>query len=169
MTWYALYTKPHNERLLEKRLLDAGYTAWCPVYPTIRQWSDRTKKGVAPAIPSYCLVALEDYKRDCSQVLDFPGAVRFLHLSGIPAVVREQEVVDLRSFLEGITKNMPGKKLQLGASVMVTRGAFNGRSGEVVSVQGLRVRISLPSLGLASTIELPASLLEQIHPIGATY
>src|SRR3546814_17900290 len=63
MPWYALYTKPRNEKKLTSLLQAKGMTAWCPMQETLKQWSDRRKKVKAPLISSYIFVKLEEIGR----------------------------------------------------------------------------------------------------------
>ncbi len=44
MNWYALYTKPRNEKKVEEQLLKMGLEAFCPKVTVVKQWSDRKKR-----------------------------------------------------------------------------------------------------------------------------
>ena len=54
MNWYALYTKPRNEKKVEEQLLKMGVEAFCPKVSVVKQWSDRKKKGESTADSFLC-------------------------------------------------------------------------------------------------------------------
>jgi hypothetical protein len=41
--WYALYTKPRNEKKVYSRLVEKGVEAFLPLQKRLKQWSDRKK------------------------------------------------------------------------------------------------------------------------------
>jgi hypothetical protein len=51
MEWFALYTKPRNEKKVTETLAALGIEVYCPLVTTIKQWSDRKKKVESPLIP----------------------------------------------------------------------------------------------------------------------
>jgi len=64
MTWYALYTKPKNEKKVTEQLQKSGIEVYCPMVTQIKQWSDRKKKTETPLIPSYVFVNIEEKNRN---------------------------------------------------------------------------------------------------------
>ena len=71
-----------------------------PVGEVVKQWSDRKKKVQEPVFPSYIFVNLQEYEQEQTNVLETPGAVRFLFWLKKPGVVREEEVEAIRQFLD---------------------------------------------------------------------
>src|SRR5690606_29574308 len=94
MPWYVLHTKPRNEKKVATRLEAMGITAYCPLRMEVRQWSDRKKQVSVPLLPSMILVQLQE--KDRAMVFQVPGAVRYLHWLGKPALVTQAEVEVLR-------------------------------------------------------------------------
>ena len=56
MEWYAIYTKPRNEKKVAENLAAIGIESYCPIVTTLKQWSDRKKMVETPLIPSYVFV-----------------------------------------------------------------------------------------------------------------
>src|SRR5690554_7279042 len=77
MKWYALYTRPRNEKKVVQGLTSLGIEVYCPMVTEVRQWSDRKKKVALPLIPSYVFVRIAETKR--SMVFEVPGVVRYLY------------------------------------------------------------------------------------------
>lgn len=42
--WYALYVRPHAERMVSESLRLKGYEEFVPYYRARRRWSDRVKE-----------------------------------------------------------------------------------------------------------------------------
>ena len=87
MNWYALYTKPRNEKKVEEQLLKMGVEAFCPKVSVVKQWSDRKKRVSQPLIPSYVFVKIKEQDRDL--VFSVSGVVRYLFFLGKPAIINE--------------------------------------------------------------------------------
>jgi transcription antitermination factor NusG len=97
--WFVLCTKPRNELKVKERLISIGIEVYTPVRIEVRQWSDRKKKVLVPLLPSMVLVSLQDNQLDI--VFEVPGVVRYLFEHGKRAKVSNQEVLAMRSYLEG--------------------------------------------------------------------
>ena len=44
MSWFAIYTRPKNEKKVTFSLEKMGIEAYCPMITQVKQWSDRKKK-----------------------------------------------------------------------------------------------------------------------------
>ena len=90
MNWYAIYTKPRNEKKVADKLEAIGIESYCPTITSIKQWSDRKKKVTSPVLPSYVFVKITEPRRN--EVFDVSGVVRYVFWLGKPAVIREEEI-----------------------------------------------------------------------------
>lgn len=167
MSWYVLYTKPKNERKTSSLLDLRGIQVYCPTQLVVRQWSDRKKKIEEPIFRSYVFVNMTDYARECSQVLETSGAVRFLWLNGKPGIVRDWEIEAIRLFL-GEYANIESRSIQQllpGDEVVINGGALNAQKGYVVRVRGNRASLRLHSLGIELTADVPVSALSLVESL----
>jgi transcriptional antiterminator RfaH len=133
--WYAVYTKPRSEKKLAMRLNQKSIEAYLPLRKTLKQWSDRKKLVEEPMISSYVFVKVnpENY----FEVLNTPGAVKFIWFSGKPAIIPEKQIQNLK-LLTGanIDIETASNDLPKGTHVRVVTGPLVGLTGELVSFAG---------------------------------
>lgn len=125
----------------------------------MRQWSDRRKKVRVPYFASYVFVRLTEAERN--RVFCHPGVLRYLYWQGQPAVVREEEIAMIRTYLEGREKHsVLVERLSEGDAVVLLRGPLKDRQARIEKVGPSRVRLVLPVLGYKIT-----TLLSDVAPI----
>lgn len=165
MPWYALYTKARNEKKLAELLIRKGFTAYCPMQETIKQWSDRRKKVKEPLIRSYVFVQLDDYEQESQQALETPGAVRFLWWLKKPAVVKDEEISRLTALLEGdqaqVYEVEALQSLEPGDRVKIVQGLWRENEGYLLRKEEKRVVLLIESLETVLTVKVPA---QQVSP-----
>ena len=71
LKWYALYTRSRFEKKAAERLTEQGIEAYVPLQRVMRQWSDRRKQVLEPAIRSYVFVRINHLHY--YNVLNTPG------------------------------------------------------------------------------------------------
>jgi transcription antitermination factor NusG len=150
MSWFALYTRPKNEKKVTQQLVNLGIEAYCPMVTQIQQWSDRKKKVEKPLISSYVFVNLEEMERN--KVFDVFGVVRYLFWLGKPAIIKEEEIIALKESLTGILTSFSVEVLQPGATITIPKGPFQGKEGVVTQVKKNNIRLVLKELGILITI-----------------
>ncbi|MEI6681837.1 MAG: UpxY family transcription antiterminator [Bacteroidota bacterium] len=131
--WYAVYTRSRSEKRLMELLSAKGIEAYVPLHKVVRQWSDRKKIVEEPLIRSYCFVKVEP--PDYYEVLNTPGAVRYVWFSGRPATIPEKQINLLKSItLSNVeTESLPDT-FRPGARVRVNGGPLKGLTGELVTI-----------------------------------
>lgn len=150
MNWYALLTKPRNELKVCDYLKNQGITAYAPSYIEVRQWSDRKKKLRVPYFPSYVFVRLCDAER--SRAFCHPGVLKYVYWQGKPAIIRDQELEMIQTYLEGREKHeILVEQLQIGDPVVLLRGGFKNRVAYVEQLGGAKVTLIFPALGFKIT------------------
>lgn len=159
MSWYVLYTKPRNEKKVTLRLKEKGITVFCPLKEEVRQWSDRKKKVSEPVFRSYIFVQLTDYKTEHVEVLTTPGSVRFLWWNGKPGVVREQEIMAIKDFLNDYKDAEITVSFKEGERITVKEGPLMDVQGNIITIRGNMAVLYLHSMGLNMTAKLPLQSL----------
>ena len=152
MPWYVLYTKPRNEKKVTLKLQELGFVVYCPLVTVVKQWSDRKKKVEEPLLPSYVFVQLDETNRD--QVFQVAGIVRYLYWLGKPAIVREEEIETLRSWLSGDSPKLQVEQLQRGTKITLKEGLFSGMDAVVKEHRGKKVQLILESLGIVVIMDV---------------
>jgi transcription antitermination factor NusG len=150
MPWFAIYTRPKNEKKVAEQLFKLGIDVYCPMVTQIKQWSDRKKKVESPLISSYVFVNLEE--KDRSSVFEVHGIVRYLYWLGKPAIIQDHEIALLRDNLKGILTSVEVEGLQPGDSLTISKGPFQGKEGVVSQVEKNKIRLVLKELGVLVTI-----------------
>jgi transcription antitermination factor NusG len=151
MNWYAIYTKPRNEKKVADSLNAMGIEAYCPVVTTLKQWSDRKKKVTAPVLPSYVFVCLDAAQRNI--VFQVAGVVRYVFWLGQPAIIRAIEIETLKKYLSDDYTAVVQTTLQRGDTLVVPAGPFKGQEGIVKSMTNSKIQLVLESLGILLTLE----------------
>jgi len=150
MPWFAIYTRPKNEKKVVAGLEKIGIEVYCPIVKQVKQWSDRKKKVEVPLINSYVFVNIEESARNI--VFEIPGVVRYLFWLGKPAVIQEQEIEVLKESLKGILSTVEVNGIQPGDNLTISNGPFQGKEGVVSQVEKNNIRLVLKELGVVITI-----------------
>jgi len=155
--WYALYTKSRSEKQLEEQLTKAGFEAYLPLQRVLKQWSDRKKWVEVPLFRSYIFVFIS--RAEYYDVLNVPGAVRYITFEGKAVPIPPQQMEAIRQFVD-TNQELPDVDLDLepGSIVDIIAGPMKGISGELLEIMGKKkVRIEIDGLGQSIFLELPAS------------
>lgn len=160
--WYVLYTKPRHEKKVTKRLLDANYTVYCPLFKVKRQWSDRIKVLEEPLFRGFVFVFLEEEKRE--EVLTFPGTVRYLFWLGKPAVVNSVEIESIQNWLEHFDhERIELEDIPLGTEVLITSGKFIHNEAILFDKSRNKAVVRLKNLGFQLSLDLNSNELLPIQ------
>lgn len=151
MNWYALYTKPRNEKKVAEKLSQMGIEAYCPLVAKVKKWSDRYKKVEEPLLPSYVFVQIEEANRNL--VFQIPGVVQYVFWLGKPAVILPKEIAALKNYLEKPVVNVQIDNLKPNHSIQIQEGPFQGESAFVKQISATKITLVLSSLNLILTIE----------------
>ena len=122
MNWYALYTKPRNEKKVEEQLHKMGLEVFCPKVSVVKQWSDRKKRVSQPLIPSYVFIKIKEQERDL--VFSVSGVVRYLFFLGKPAIIKESEINAMKETLNHNFKEVQISDLEKGQKFTIEEGTF---------------------------------------------
>ena len=151
MPWFALYTKPKNEKKIVDRLTQMGIEVYCPMVNQIKQWSDRKKKVTTPLIPSYIFVRLEEKERPL--VFQVPGVVRYLFWLGKPAIVSDTEIAQLQQHLASNYNSITLASNAVGSKITLDTGFFKGQEATIQEIRSNTVKVHLESLGVVVILE----------------
>lgn len=165
--WFAVYTKPRWEKKVNNKLLDKMVESWCPVQKKESKWSDRKKIIDDPLFKSYVFVHInEDEKLN---VLTTNGVVRFVSHLKKPAVIRDEEIELIRSYLlekgaQISVENLRG--FSENNKVIIRKGVFMDMEGTVTKSVSKKVYVRLESLDQLMIVEFPAEHL--VHKTSAS-
>ncbi len=157
MNWYVVYTKSRQEQAVASELEKMGIETYCPMITEVRQWSDRKKKVTSPLIKSYVFVKIEETERN--KAFEVPGVVNFLFWLGKPAIVREDEIETLKTWLNGEEySEVELNTLTPGDQLIIANGSFKGKKAIIAEVGKKRLKLILKSLGLVVNVKISQAL-----------
>jgi len=157
--WYALYTCPRHEKVVEQQLHARALESYLPLYKSVRRWNDRQKTLELPLFPGYLFVRIPLSAR--LRVLTVPGVVCLVSFHGQPACVTDQEIQAIQtSVAERAAEPYP--YLVKGKCIRIATGPLKGLKGIVVRRKGrLRAVISIESIMQSFAVEVDAADVHQ--------
>ncbi len=166
LRWYAVQTLSGQENKakahLEKAVKDHGLESKIPrvLVPTeeVTEMRDGRRMTVKRKFyPSYVLVQMVLDEETWYLVMNTPGVTRFVGGRDQPMPLKDSEVARVVEQAEkGRTKTIREAPFELGDSVMVVDGPFNGFSGVVEEIDPERgkVKVMVTIFGRATPVEL---------------
>ncbi len=139
--WYVFYTASRAEKVAEKRLKDMGAEVFLPIHREKRKWSDRIKVIEAPLFRSYIFIRCIESK--LRTYVTAEGVVRTLYYCGKPAVVRDEEIEEIRKFLEMTHEQ---QIISEGDMVNILGGPFEKKVGKVTHIDKKYIYLTIESL-----------------------
>ncbi|NCA76712.1 MAG: UpxY family transcription antiterminator [Alphaproteobacteria bacterium] len=163
LAWYAVYTRSRWEKKLMLMLNEKGIEAYVPLRKALHHWSDRKKLIDEPIIRSYCFVRITS--RDYYEVLNTPGAVRYVWFSGKPAVIPERQIDTLKAVTgSDVPVTCIPDTFETGVRVRITAGQLIGLEGELISISNKKkVIIRIDHLNQVLTLSISPLLIERIR------
>jgi transcription antitermination factor NusG len=163
MPWYVVYTKPRNEKRVADKLKDKGIETYCPLQEEVHQWSDRKKKVKVPVFRSYIFVHLGDYKKESVPILETAGVVKFLWWLGKPGIVRDDEINNIRHFLEEYDHVEVVQQYAKGEKVAITHGPLREQQGIIIDLDKRKAKLYINSLGISLKAYVPLKILQKLR------
>lgn len=160
--WYALYTKPRWEKKIYKSLQQKGFESYCPLNKVRRKWSDRIKVIEEPLFKSYIFVRIDDSMKTDVRYVD--GVLNFVYWNGKPAIVKDEEIVEIKKFMSEYD-DVEVKQIEVKPAdeVIINQGVMMGASGRVLRVLSNNiVEVRIDSLGFVLTAKFDKQKLDKI-------
>lgn len=161
--WFALYTKPRWEKKIDASLVRKGIESWCPLQKVEKQWSDRKKVIEDPLFKSYVFVRIDETEK--ANVLLTDGVLNFVYYLGKPAVIKEEEVNNIKMYLaekDARITIISEEGFREGEKIRVNFGVFMDKEGTVLRGSRKKVYVQLQSLGQVMVVEFPAEYLSPL-------
>ncbi|WP_396150008.1 UpxY family transcription antiterminator [Flavobacterium sp.] len=152
MEWYAIYTKPRNEKKVAENLAAIGIEVYCPIVTTLKQWSDRKKMVETPLIPSYIFVKIAEANR--KDVFQINGVVQYVFWLGKPAIIKPSEIEALKTQLAAPVVKVAIETWTPNTEIQINEGPFKNQKAIVDKVSTNKVTLILKSLGIRLVLDL---------------
>ena len=160
--WYAIYTNPRAEKLVNTRLEETGVETYLPLQKTYRQWSDRKKLIEKPLLSSYVFVKV--VPKDFPLVYRTPGVVKFVSFEGQPVPIPQNQIDNLRLLIDSNAEiEVTSDKFEKGDNVEVVTGSLRGLTGELIKAKGRKkVIVRIEELKQNIIVTIPVTFLRKL-------
>jgi transcription antitermination factor NusG len=139
-------------------LENKGFEIYFPLNKVEKQWSDRKKIVNEPLFKGYIFIHLEE--SDKWSILDIEGVVNFIYWLGKPAIVRENEIENIKKYLGEFSDVQVGEwKFEKGQEVTVTQGVLMNYKGIILELRNNRAWVRIESMGLVLNAEFKQETL----------
>jgi len=132
--WYALYTRPRNEKKIDGELNKLGLNTFLPVKTITKLWSDRKKVIKEPLFPSYVFVYANLKER--LMALQPRGVIRMVSFNGQPTRIPEDQINAVRRIIESGQTPVVHPYFAKGDKVQIVSGPLAGLEGFVIEHRG---------------------------------
>jgi transcription antitermination factor NusG len=159
--WFALLTKPRNEKKVDYLLKQKGFQSLTPVYRQKRKWSDRTVEVELPLFPMYVFCRFNPVT--LGKILSIRGVLRIVEFGGKPAEVEVEEIEALQILAESSFLREPWRYLPEGTQVLVETGPLAGIQGIICASENKRqLIISITLLQRSVAVQLDDSTVVSV-------
>ena len=161
--WHVLYTRPKWEKKVDQQLRRKKLESYCPLNKIARQWADRKKLLEVPLFTSYVFVHIDAAETLVTRQTE--GVLNFVFWLGKPAVVRDEEIMAIRTFtLEYQRISVEKLAVNVSDRVRIIDGPLMLLEGHILEVKTNTVKVQLPSLGCALSAEISRGSIELVRP-----
>jgi transcription antitermination factor NusG len=152
--WYVLCTFARHEKALAERLRSQDVETYLPLYWASRNWGQRRVNVELPLFPGYVFVKTSITRK--ARILEHPGVIRFVGLSGRATPLADDDMEKLRASLSAC-KAEPYPYLSAGKRVRIKAGPLCGVEGTIVRRKGaVRLVVQIDLIQRAILLELDA-------------
>ena len=146
--WHVLHTMSRAEKKVTQQLINQGVEAWCPTQSVIRQWSDRKKTVLKPALPGMILIKEGNYSKE--HLFSSKGVLGFMSYKEKRAEVLDKEVTLLAQFLNG-KYEVKQNHIRIGDTIDVP---VLQQKGKVEKINGNECWVQLANASMAVSFSM---------------
>jgi transcriptional antiterminator RfaH len=161
--WYVIYTTPRAEKKVESQLRLRKYETYLPLQKTIRQWSDRKKMVEVPLFSSYIFIKT-NIGKTYYDILNVPGVVKFIKIGKELAVLKEEQIGQIKLLLENFDDLLiTNEKIEATSEVEIIAGPLKGLTGTVIEIDKNKYFcIEIEQLGNTILIHLLGNYIKKV-------
>ena len=158
--WAAAATHPHREALASENLARQGFKSYCPVIIRRVRHARRAYDTAKPLFPGYLFIELKNWRTQLRPLLSTLGIRTVVMSGGRPATLPAGFVENLKAREIDGKIARPDRAFQVGQTVMIHNGPFDGLIGQIVELrENDRVLLLLDVLKRATRVSVDAKQL----------
>ena len=159
LSWYAVYTRSRQEKIVKKQLDGKDIENFLPLYEKVSHWKDRKKEIEVPLFPGYLFVKIRSHER--LEVLKTFGTVCLVGNCGQPLPIPEDQISSIQKFIWNGLRCDPCPTLTIGKRVRISEGPLEGVEGILVRKKNRSwLVVSVDMIHRAVSIELESWKVE---------
>ena len=161
-SWYLVVTKPQSEFKAQENLLRQGYETYLPLVQTSHRRNGKNIKRTNAFFPRYLFIRLDKEIDDWSPIRSTIGVAGMVRFGGLPAVVPENMIINLKKNENELgLQSFEKKKLKVGDKVEIIDGVFEGYKAIYQKMKNAdRVSVLLDIVGKNTQVILSVNELE---------
>ena len=161
-SWYLVVTKPQSEFKAQENLLRQGYETYLPLVQTSRRRNGKVVNRTEAFFPRYLFIYLDKETDNWSPIRSTLGVAGLVQFGGLPAVVPENLIVNLKSNEDEFgLQSFEKKELKQGDLVDIIDGPFEGYKAIYQKMKSTeRVSVLLDIVGKNTQVTLSMHELE---------
>ncbi len=157
--WFALYTRPQQEKKAEKYLKNRGIKVFVPRAFKYVNVAGQRRLTEAPLFRSYVFVHVEYKTKEYYLTLDAPGVSTVIHKRGIPQPIPDEEMNSLIKVVTKARENiLEHPFLKVGQKVIVVEGPLKGAVGVIETIDKSKTLFYVNITILKRSVSVP------LHP-----
>ena len=161
-SWYLVVTKSQSEFKAQENLLRQGYETYLPLVQTSRRRNGKNVNRTEAFFPRYLFISLDKETDNWSPIRSTIGVAGMVRFGGMPAVVPEILIDNLKSNENELgLYSFEKKELKQGDKVEIINGPFEGYKAIYQKMKSTeRVSVLLDIVGKNTQVTLSVHELE---------
>ena len=161
-SWYLVATKPQSEFKAKENLLRQCYEIYLPLVQTSHRRNGKNIKRTEAFFPRYLFISLDKETDNWSAIRSTLGVTGIVRFGGMPAVVPENLIANLKkNENEFGLQSFEKKELKQGDKVEIIDGLFQGCKAVYQKMKSTeRVSVLLNIVGKNTQVTLSVHELE---------
>ncbi len=150
--WYAVYTKPHQEKKVAHLLTKRGISNYYPVNRVCKVNPNSKKISNEPLFSSFVFVHIGE--NELVLLKKVPGVINFIYWKSKPAIIHEEEIDILQQFT-AVYQNIKLEKssVNMAGMVRLIDDPIISFKENAATIRFQTLKVMLPSIGFTMIAE----------------
>jgi len=152
-SWFAVFTRPHYEKMAAASLRSKGYDEFLPLCPSRARSARPSDRSQLPLFPRYLFCRFDVTRR--LPILTAPGVIGVVSSGRNPLPVMPHEIEGVQRIIQSGLTPTPHARFRDGQRVVLTQGPLKGVQGFLISHKSVhRLLVVVTILGRGVSVEI---------------
>ena len=162
LPWYVVYSKPSQEVRAETELAYQGFSVYLPKISEAKRLRGQWMQQIRPMFPRYLFVQPEHAEQSIAPVKSTRGVSHLVRLGTQMVACPNTLIETIRSAEAELNREGGAAFVEVGETIEIVEGPFQGLISRVVAATEDRVSILLEVLGKLQSLEFPVALCRKV-------